>query len=108
MNTMSSSSYGTTRDASCNTNNNVDEREALLESDYETQTRKTKRTSSSFTNVLLNRKTLALGALAFVSVGALAVKSSNGGSSSSFATLGGAKDNLPHSFSELGKKASAP
>ena len=105
---MSSFSYGTTRDASCNTNNNVDEREAVLESDYETQTRKTKRTSSSFTNVLLNRKTLALGALAFVSVGALVVNKSSS-SSSSFATLGTAKsDTLPHSFSELGKKASAP
>ena len=105
MNTMSSSSssYGT---ANTNTNNN--EREALLfESNRDDDVQKTKKTSSSrIANVLLNRKTLALGALAFVSVGALtAVKSSRGGGSSSFATLGGAKDTLlPHSFSELGKK----
>jgi hypothetical protein len=103
MNTMSSSSssYGT---ANTNTNNN--EREALLLESNQDDVQKTKKTSS-FTNLLLNRKTLALGALAFVSVGALtAVKSSHGGSSS-FATLGGAKDTLPHSFSELGKKASS-
>ena len=101
MNTMSSSSssYGTAN--TNNTNNN--EREALLFESNRDDVQKTKKTSS-LTNSLLNRKTLALGALAFVSVGALtAVKSSHGGSSS-FATLGGAKDTLPHSFSELGKK----
>ena len=109
MNTMSSSSssYGT---AHTNTNKH-NEREALLfESNRDDDVQKTKKTSSSrIANVLLNRKTLALGALAFVSVGALtAVKSSRGGGSSSFATLGGAKDTLlPHSFSELGKKASS-
>ena len=106
MNTMSSSSssYGT---AHTNTNKH-NEREALLfESNRDDDVQKTKKTSSSLiANVLLNRKTLALGALAFVSVGALtAVKSSRGGGSSSFATLGGAKDTCcPIRSASSGKK----
>ena len=112
MNTMMGS-VGGTRGNSYGTT----EREALLV-DSNTRRRRDEESiigndasgasSSSSSSYFLNRKALALGALAFVSVGALVVAGggrSSETSKSSFATLGGA---VPHSFSELAKKKNLP
>ena len=108
MNTMGSSSG--TRGDSYGTNA---EREALLVDSNtfrrgrdEESIGNNASSSSSSSSYFLNRKALALGALAFVSVGALVAGGRSSSETKSFATLGAVanKDDLPHSFSELGKK----
>ena len=115
MNTMNNrdSRYGTTTST---TRNNA-ERESLLKNNHdEVEDLKNFSGSSAF---ISTRKAIALGALAFASVGALVVTTSSSGNNKIF---GGAstqrlglmndqekKDGniVPHSFSELGKYSSS-